>query len=365
MEEKNLEIKELFIPKNQNDVILEKEKDFADVLKMFAPGTSIRTALDDLLRARMGALIVFDNGYLSNIIEKGFKINCKYTSQKLVELAKMDGAIILSRDGKKILSANALLNPNVDISTVETGTRHKAAERTAKQAKTIVIAVSERKNKISLFYRDIGYRLEESSEVLRRTTETLHMLEKQKEIFNELLDSLNLLELRRIVSVNDVSLVLQRMEIMKRISEIVKGYLVELGQEGVIVRMRLKELVGNTKKEQEMILKDYFGSGTSYASEMLEKMSFDFLLEPLNITRMLFEELHDKSVSPRGQRILTKTNILERYVEALISKFQNLDGILKAKNKDLLGVLESEAMVSFFREEIYNLKEKVSIGKRI
>jgi len=210
MNDKNLEIKELFVPKNQNEVILEKEKDFADVLKMFAPGTSIRTSLDDLLRARMGALIVFDNGFLSNIIEKGFVINCKFTTQKLVELAKMDGAIILSRDGKKILSANALLNPNVDLPTSETGTRHKAAERTAKQSKTIVVAVSERKNKISLFYGDISYRLENSSEVLRRATETLHMLEKQKEVFNELLDNLNLLELRKIVSVNDVSLVLQR-----------------------------------------------------------------------------------------------------------------------------------------------------------
>ncbi|OYT36896.1 DNA integrity scanning protein DisA [Candidatus Pacearchaeota archaeon ex4484_71] len=365
MENDNLEIKELFIPKNQNEVVIEKEKDFTDVLKMFAPGTSIRTALDDLLRARMGALIVFDNGYLSPIVEKGFKINCKFTPQKLVELAKMDGAIILSKDGKKILSANTLLNPSVDLSTKETGTRHKAAERTAKQAKTIVIAVSERKNKISLFYGDVNYALENSSEILRRATETLHMLEKQKEVFNELLDNLNLLELRRIVSINDVGLVLQRTEIMKRIEAIVKNYLVELGQEGIIVRMRLRELMGNTKKEQEMILKDYFGKDTSYASEMLEKMSFDFLLEPLNITRMLFEELHDKSVSPRGIRILSKTNILERYVDALVAKFQNLSNILKANDEDLLTVLETDAMVAFFREEIYNLKEKVSIGKRI
>ena len=365
MEDDNLEIKELFIPKNQNEVVMGKEKDFTDVLKMFAPGTSIRTALDDLLRARMGALMVFDNGYLPNIIENGFKINCKFTPQKLVELAKMDGAIILSKDGKKILSANTLLNPDVRLQTKETGTRHKAAERTAKQAKTIVIAVSERKNKISLFYGDINYGLENSSEILRRATETLQMLEKQKEVFNELLDSLNLLELRRIVSINDVGLVLQRTEIMKRIESIVKNYLIELGQEGVIVRMRMRELMGNTKKEQEMILKDYFGKDTSYASEMLEKMSFDFLLETLNITRMLFEELHDKSVSPRGIRILSKTNILERYVDVLVSNFEGLNIILKAKDNELLKVLETEAMVSFFREEIYNLKEKVSIGKRI
>ncbi|MFA5953002.1 MAG: DNA integrity scanning diadenylate cyclase DisA [Candidatus Pacearchaeota archaeon] len=359
------EIKELFIPKTENEMVIEKEKDFEDILKMFAPGTSMRTALDDLLRARMGALIVFDNGYVSNFIEKGFKIGCKFTPQRLVELAKMDGAIILSRDGKKILSANALLNPSVEISTRETGTRHKAAERTAKQSKTIVIAVSERKNKISLFYGDLRYRLESSSEILRRATETLNMLEKQKEIFSELLDNLNLLELRKIVSVNDVSLVLQRLEIMKRISEIVKGYLVELGQEGLIVKMRLKELMGNTKKEQELILRDYFGNSSAYALEILEKMSFDFLLEPLNISRMLFEELHDKYISPKGIRILSKTNLLERYVDSLISKFGNLNNILRSNDDGLLEILETEPMVDFFREEIYNLKEKVGIGKRI
>lgn len=359
------ELKELFIPKKESEPVIDKEKNFEDTLKMFAPGTAMRTALDDLLRARMGALIVFDNGYVSNFIEQGFKIDCKFSPQRLVELAKMDGAIILSKDGKEILSANALLNPSISISTRETGTRHKAAERTAKQAKTMVIAVSERKNKISLFYGDLSYSLENSSEILRRATETLSILEKQKEIFSELLDNLNLLELRRIVSVNDVSLVLQRLEIMKRISEIVKTYLVELGEEGVIVRMRLKELMGNTKKEQELILKDYFGSNISYHLEVLENMNFEFLLDPLNISRILFEQSHDKYIFPRGTRILYKTNLMERYIDSLISKFGNLRNILMANEDELLDILETEQMVDFFREEIYNLKEKVSIGKRI
>ncbi len=341
------------------------EKDFVNVLKMVAPGTSLRIALDDLLRAKMGALIVFDNGNINPLAEGGFKINSKFSSQKLVELCKMDGAILVSYDAKDILSANTLLVPDSSIFTKETGTRHKAAERTANQANTIAIAVSERKNKISLYYGKTYYQLERSSEILRRASETLQILEKQRDVFDEFLENLNSLELQRISTINDVCSVLQRAEIIKRVEAIVQRYLIELGREGMIVRMRLKELMGTLEKEEELVLKDYFGSNHSNSLDILEKMDFDFLLEPLNISRILFEELHDKSVSPKGMRLLGKTNLLERYVDLLIGNFENFNDILSAKNEKLLEVLESEAMVSFFREEIYNLKEKVSLGRRI
>lgn len=343
----------------------EKERNFIDVLKMLAPGTAIRTGLNDLLRARMGALIVVDNDKLVKIIKTGFRINSKFSSQRMVELAKMDGAIILSKDLKKILYANTLLSPDNNIPTNETGIRHKAAERTAKQAETIVIAVSERRNKISLYVKDIHYEIERSSEILRRAAETLQILEKQREIFNEFLDDLNLLELKRMVTITDVSSVLQRLEIIKRISNVVKRYLVELGKEGMIVNMRLKELIKGVDKEEKMILGDYFGNNYSFAVKILEKMDFDFLLEPLNISRMLFEELHDKPISPKGMRILGKTNLLEKNVESLTAHFGRLDKILIASDEELLEVLENEGLVSFFKEEIYNLKEKISIGKRI
>ncbi|MEJ2267871.1 MAG: DNA integrity scanning diadenylate cyclase DisA, partial [Nanoarchaeota archaeon] len=325
------------------------EKEFVDVLKMVAPGTSLRVGLDDLLRAKMGALIIFDNGKIDNIVEGGFKINSKFSSQKLVELCKMDGAIVLSRDAKEILFANALLVTDSSIFTRETGTRHKAAERSANQAGTITIAVSERKNKISLYYGKTYYQLAQSAEILRRASETLQILEKQRDVFDEYLDNLNSLELQRSSTVNDVCYVLQRAEIMKRIEAIVQRYLIELGREGMIVRMRLKELMGNLQKEEDLILKDYFGKDYSGFLEILEKMDFDFLLEPMNISRMLFEELHDKSISPNGIRILGKTNLLERYVDLLTGNFDNLDEILSAKNEKLFEVLESEAMVSFFR----------------
>ena len=342
-----------------------KEKDFVDVLKMFAPGTSIRAALNDLLMARMGALIVIDNGRLENILEKGFRINAKFSPQKLVELSKMDGAVILSRDLKKILYANTLLSPGQRTTTKETGTRHKAADRTAKQAQTIVVAVSERKNKITLYYKETSYELAASSEIIGRAIETLQILEKQKDIFNDSLDNLNILELKRLVTINDVSAVFQRLEIIRRISSIIKRYLAELGKEGMVINMGLKESIRNLDKEEKMLLKDYFSSNTSFAVKLLSKMDSDFLLEPMNISRMLFEELHDRPISPRGLRILSKTNLLERHTIALIKKFRRLDKILVASDEELLEVLLNEGLVTFFKEEIYNLRERISIGKRI
>lgn len=356
---------DIFQPFTKEEPEKKFEKDFIDVLRMVAPGTSLRIALDDLLRAKMGALIVLDNGELKDIVEGGFKINSKFTSQKLVELAKMDGAIILSKDAKEILLANTMLFPDIGIFTKETGTRHKSAERTAKQTKAIVIAVSERKNKISLYYGDYHHQLEGSSEILRRASETLQILEKQRDVFDELLENLNSLELRRHATIKDVCLVLQRIEIMKKISDLVNRYLIELGKEGMIVQMRLKELMGTILTEEELILKDYFQKDYLQSKEILEKMDFDFLLEPMNISRLLFEELHDKVVSPKGSRILGKTNLLERYVDLLIGNFENLNEILGASNKELLDVLENEAMVAFFREEIYNLKERINLGKSI
>lgn len=340
-----------------------EEDQFIDILKLFSPGTSIRTALDDILRARMGALVAIDTNDLSKIVDGGFRVNCKFSTQRLVELAKMDGAIILSNDMKKILYANTLLAPKASISTNETGTRHKSAERTAKQFKTIVIAVSERKNKITLYWGEHKHVISSSSEILRRATETLQILEKQKEMFNDLLSHLNVLEINNLVTISDVSNVLQRSEIIRRISYVVRRYLVELGREGTIVSMRLKELTKNFNKEVRMILEDYFSSDSSRAENVLESMNFDFLLETSNISRMLFEELHDRAISSNGNRILNRSNLLEKDKIALQTKFDSLDKIFDADKDALLEVLKNEDLVKSLRSDLENLREKILAGK--
>ena len=336
-----------------------------DVLRKFSPGTSLRTALDDLLNARMGALIMINKDGSENTINGGFKLNAKFSPQRLVELAKMDGAIVLSSDLKKIIYANALLSPNVTIKTKETGTRHQAGERTAKQLETLVIAVSERKNKITLFYGDQRQELEKSSEVLRRATETLQILEKQKEIYNEVLINFNILEINNLVTISDVCKILQRIEIIDRISSTVRRYLIELGKEGIIVSMRLQELTRGIAKDREMLLKDYFKGKALKTKSILENMSFDFLIETSNISRLLFEEIHDKSISSKGFRLLEKTNLTEREMKSLISHFKSIDKILNSDKEELNKILKNSEIVDYFVEDMDNLREKILVGKQV
>ncbi len=355
----------LFVPEKEEKEVKIEEKDFFDVLKMIAPGTSIRAALDDLLNAGMGALIVIDNGRVSKVIEKGFKIFSKFSSQKLVELAKMDGAIIISRNVKKIIYANAFLFPHPQILTKETGTRHKAAERTAKETGAVVIAISERKRKISLYYGDKKHEIRDSSEVLRRASENMQILEKQRESLDETITDLNVLELQKMVTIHDVARVVQGFEVLKRISDVIKKLLIELGKEGMIVSSRLKSLTRGLEKEEDFVLKDYFSFNYSEIVKILGQMTLDELLETLDVSVLLFNDFHDKKISPKGLRILKKTNIPERYIDSLISHFKTLEKILGARYEELMEVFQEEGMVDFFKEELYGLREKISLGRRV
>lgn len=344
---------------------MENKKNFIDVIRMFAPGTSLRSALDDLLRARMGALIVFKTPELDSLMEGGFGIKCKFSPQKLVELAKMDGAIVLSEDGKKILYANVMLHPSLDIFSRETGTRHKSGERTAKQAKTITVTVSERKNKISIYYCDERHELESASILLSRTSEVLQVLEKQREIFNDLLRKFNILEVNNLVTIKDISNFLRRIEVTKKVAELIRRYLIELGKEGMIISMRLRELVGDIPKIEEYLLEDYFGMDSKRILSLVESLSFDSLLEHSAIYELLSQEVTDKFVSPKGIRLLSRMGLEEKSLGLLLSKFDCLKKILKASDEELFDVFGSVEDVDYFKNSLNELKQNILLNKDI
>lgn len=335
-----------------------KKSNIIEILKLVSPGTVLRMAIDDISRAEMGALIVVDSEKIKEISEVGFRVNSKLTAQRIVELAKMDGAIILSSDLTKILYANVLLVPDVNISTNETGTRHKAAERTAKQAKTLVIAVSEKRKKITLYHGNLKYILKNTEELLSRATETLQILEKQREIFNELISNLNVLEISGLVVVSDVCSVLQRMEIMMRTAKMIERYLIELGKEGIIIKMRLRELLKNVEKERGFILKDYHAK-----EDVLNEFSFDDLLDAENIAQLLFLLASEEKVQAKGYRILNKMNLDKKNSSKILNNFENLDNILSADGARLREVLGEEA--ENFQKEFSSLKEQIMMNKKI
>jgi len=351
--------------KNELDVLPPKEiKSLTklDILRKLSPGTFLREGLNDILRGGDGALIVVSNSNSSNIFEGGFKVNCKFSSKRLAELAKMDGAIILSEDFKKIIFANTLLVPDRTLSSIETGTRHQAAERVAKQINGLVIAVSERRRLITVYCGHLRYVLQNTEDILRRATETLQILEKQREVFDELLTNLNVLEITNLVSIADVCTILQRMEMIKKMADIINEYIIELGKEGVIVRMRMREVTKGIGKKQEVIIKDYVQNPVKVRN-FFDKLSFEGLLDAENIARLLFGELSETKIVPKGYRILCKTNLSENEINNLIISFKNLEGILSADEEKLKKVLKNR--VQSFQEEFVKVKEQVMMGGRV
>ena len=333
-----------------------------EILKKLSSGTGLREGLNHIVAGNMGALIVVSNENVNNIFKGGFKVNCKFTSKRLAELAKMDGAIILSEDFKKILYANTLLVPNSALSSIETGTRHQAAESTAKQIQGLVIAVSERRGEITIYYSNSRYVLQHTEDLLRRATETLQILEKQKDVFNELLINLNVLEVTNLVSVSDVCSIMQRMEMVKKMSDIINEYIIELGKEGIILRMRMRELIKGMDKKQEAILKDYVAKPAK-AEQFLDDLNFDELLNMEIIARILFGSSLESIIFPKGYRILSKTCLDKGEIESLIKHFKNLEGILNADDKILKKILKDKT--DDFLKEINNVRDQIMVGKKV
>jgi len=356
------DVKDLVKEAEKKEIEEEKKLTKLDLLKKFSSGTVLREALDDIVQGNRGALIVIENKNAVNVFQSGFKINMKFTSKRLVELAKMDGAIILSEDFKKILYANTLLTPDRTISTLETGTRHQAAERTAKQIKGLVIAVSERKHQITIYYGNSKYVLQNTEELLRRATETLQILEKQREVFNELLNNLDVLEVTNLVSVADVCRILERIEVIRKMANVINEYIVELGREGLIVRMRMREITRGIEKIEEAIIRDYHPR-PQRVRQFFESLSFDKLLDLENMARVLFAEPLENPIIPKGFRILSKTNLSKDEINNLIRYSKNLEGVLGAEEDSLKKAFKGDAKELV--KELSNLREQVIVGKKI
>jgi diadenylate cyclase len=352
------------VPKIKLSEDADKEKLLTklEILKKLSAGTVLREALNDIVKGGMGALIVVSNPNSYNVFRGGFYVNCKFTSKRLAELAKMDGAIILSEDFKKILYANTLLVPSIEYSSIETGTRHQAGERTAKQINGLVIAVSERKGVITIYYGNSRYVLQDTPELLMRATEALQILEKQRDVFNELIINLNVLEVTNLVSVADVCTVLERLEMIRKMSNIINEYIVELGKDGIIARMRMRELTKGIDEKEEVIIKDYLQRPTRIR-HFFENLGFDSLLDLDNLAKVLFGKSLEASVSPKGYRILSKTRLSKDKIENLIKHFKLLDNIFNADVDSLDRVLGVE--VDNFQKELSTIREHIIVGKKI
>ena len=239
-------------------------------LRLIAPGTPLREGIDRILQAKMGALIVIGDGpEVLHICSGGFLFDAEFSPQRLSELAKMDGAIILAADGSRVARANVHLVPDPDIPTSETGTRHRTAERVARQISVPVITISEEMGVVSVHYRGYKKTLEPIPRVLARGDQALQILGRYKARLDGVSGALSALEVEDLVTVRDVTTVLQRAEMVRRIAMEIEGYVVELGADGRLVELQLEELTGGVRADRRLVCKDYFIESSEWVLEQV------------------------------------------------------------------------------------------------
>ena len=335
------------------------QEEILDILKIIAPGTVLREGLDNILKAKTGALIAISSSEeLLDLVDGGFRIDQDFTPANVYELAKMDGAIVISKDIKKILMANVQLVPDHKIKTYETGTRHRTAERVAKQTNELVICISQRRGIITVFKGDFRYVINDIASVLMRANQMLEALEKYKSVFDNMLNLLSEHEFDDIVSLETVANTIYRSELIMRMEAEVKRNIIELGTEGRIVNMQLEELIANVESEEKKIIRDYMMSQKSPNSaekilKSIRKLDKKDLVNVEKIIKLLGYEIDnnilDLNVSPRGYRILSKipkmpASIIDKTVEA----FGSLQGVCSAtidELDDVEGVGEVRAKI--------------------
>lgn len=334
------------------------DDELLNTLKLVSPGKGLRTAIDHISRASTGALIVVGNmEKLKQVISGGFEVDCKFSPQRLVELCKMDGAVIIDEDSNRIMHANVLLIPNPSISSEETGTRHQAAERTAKQTNQLSIAISEKKKTVSLYYGNMKYVLRDTQELLNRAAEESRMLEKHRDVFKELIQKLNFLEFSNLVSQEDVALVVQRAEIISRISDIIRKYIIQLGKEGELIKIQLKELIKGIEDEELLILKDYGKRDLFTIKVELYDLPLEKLIETGSILDIMGYLGKDEQAIARGYRILNKTSLSKDQSHELISKIGSFPRIYNTDSEDLLMILGNDQKVSDLQKELHKIRE--------
>ncbi len=320
--------------------LVKDDNEMIDILKMIAPGTPIREGLENILKAKTGGLIVIgDSKEVLDLVDGGFSIDVDYTPAKLYELAKMDGAIVLSGDLKKILRANTQLIPSSDIVTNETGTRHRTAERTAKQTGELVVSVSQRRNIITIYKGNLRYVLEDTSKVITKANQALQTVEKYKKVFDSKLNLLNEYEFNDIVTLENVIIAIQRAEMVMTVADEVRKAIYELGEEGRLLQMQLDELVGDLEVEELLIVKDYLVPNKNRTPEnvleQIRNITHDELVKPQIIAKLLgyedFDNYEEVGVFTKGYRVLNKIpRVPTNIVENLVKSFKSFQHILAA-----------------------------------
>jgi diadenylate cyclase len=317
-------------------------------LDMVAPGTPLREGIDNIIHARSGALILItEPEEASFLFSGGIKLDIDYTPALLYQVAKMDGAIVLDPRAEKIHWANVQLMPDPTILSMETGTRHRTAERVSKQTKALVVAISQRRDVVSLYVEGTKYILQEIPQVLSKANQGLATLEKYRARLDQVSARLTGLELLGGCALHDVLSALQRAELVTRMGAEVERYIIELGTEGRLIEMQLEETVVGVVGDRLALVRDYSAIDSDEQVDRIlnelaslphqELLDFGRLAELLGYDRKT--STVDLTVAPRGYRAMARIPRLPRLVaQKVVQRFGDLDAIVNATEDELAAV---------------------------
>jgi diadenylate cyclase len=339
---------ELGFTRTPSDDDPRRDPNLLGAIQTVAPGTPLRQAVDDVIRSHEGALIVLgDPAELAFLYSGGIRLDAPFRPQLLYELAKMDGAIIVDAAVKRLAWANVQLMPDPTIPSEETGTRHRTAERVAKQTGALVVSVSQQRETVTIFVGQARYQLDPVADVLAKTNQALGTLDTYRQRLEQVLTRLTALEFQNAVVLDDVLVTLQRAEMTSRMAERIGRDCVELGSEGRLIRLQLEELVGDVPRERDAIVRDYHAvsaeAEATLALEGLRALRYQDLLEFDRLAELLGYPRGvnplDTSVPPRGYRILSHIpRVPEPVVRRVVHDLGSLETVVRASQRDLEAV---------------------------
>src|SRR6056297_2121795 len=317
-----------------------------DALARVAPGTPLRDGIDRVVRAKAGALLILsDEADVLSICSGGFLVDAPYSPQRLSELAKMDGAIIISTDGGRIARANVHLVPDPSVPTSETGTRHRTAERVARSLDVPVVSASEEMGVINVYAGGSKRQLQEVGHLLDRANQAVQTLERYKVRLDDAITNLTALEVEDVASLRDVVAVVQRGEMVHRIADEIETMIIELGVDARLLRLQIDELYGEIDDELDLVVADYLPPGRD-VGETLEGMAQLSDDDVLNL-RLAADALSPGSdstdlgqeVAPKGMRLLHRVSRLPTPTAVTVADhFGGLAKLQRATVEDLMAV---------------------------
>jgi len=342
----------------------------AEAIAMVAPGRPLRDGLDRVLRAKRGGLVVIGDGPdVLSICSGGFLLDAEFSPQRLSELAKMDGAIIVASDASRIARANVHLMPDPSTPTTETGTRHRTAERVARSLGVPVLSVSAAMSIITVYCGDAKHPVQSTSWLHDRTDQALATMQRFRSRFDLALGNLSILEVEDTVAAGDVVSVVQVAEMLLRIAEEVDAYVAELGEDGRLVGLQSAELMDTVAETLHLVVRDYYvhadgersdrPGALSVVIDELAALPSDELRDPVRVAKVLRlpGSLHDvdAALEPRGYRLLSRLpRFSDAIIERIVARFSGLQQIMRASLTDL------EKVVGVGRSRAHSVKDGLS-----